>query len=129
MSAPALAECRYCEQVHGPRLLCDPARRVLDALIERGQRFDMPVVEFPEPIDHSDMFGADTVLVAGLVVKAALIPVAGITQPALIFTGQDSDGTPLPNWLYCASPRDMKRVMQLVTEMGTMAIRRARGAA
>ena len=129
MSAPALAECRYCEQVHGPRILCDPARRVLDALIERGQRFDMPTIEFPEPINHADAFGEDTVLVAGVVVKAGITPVAGIQQPVLIFTGTDVDGRPLPNWVYCASPRDMKRVMQLVTEMGTMAIRRARGAA
>jgi hypothetical protein len=50
-------------------------------------------------------------------------------QPVLIFTGTDIDGRALPNWLYVASPPDMKRVMKLVTEMGTMAIRRARGAA
>ena len=129
MSAPALAECRYCEQVHGPRILCDPARRVLDALIERGQRFDMPVVEFPDPIDHSDMFGADTVLVAGLVVKAALNPVAGHHPAPYRSSPARTDAGRSRTWLYCASPRDMKRVMQLVTEMGTMAIRRARGAA
>lgn len=128
MSAPALAECRYCEQAHGPRVLCDPAKRVLDALLERGQRFDMPTIEFPEAINHADAFGENTVLVAGMVVKAAVVPVAGMTQPVLIFTGTDSDGNQLPQWLYCASPHDMKRVMALVNEMGTMAIRRARGA-
>ena len=122
-------ECRYCEQRHAPRLLCDPARRVLDALLERGQRFDMPTVEFPEAVNHADMFGEDTVLVAGVVVKAAVTEVAGTPQPILIFTGIDIDGRPLPNWLYVASPPDMKRVMKLVTDMGTMAIRRARGAA
>jgi hypothetical protein len=122
-------DCRYCEQRHDPKLLCDPARRVLDALLARGQRFDMPVVEFPEAINHADAFGANTVLVAGLVVKAAVTEVAGIPQPVLIFTGNDVDGRTLPNWLYVASARDMKRVMGLVTEMGTMAIRRARGAA
>lgn len=121
--------CRYCEKSHAPDLLCDPARRVLDALLERGQRFDMPTVEFPEAINHADAFGEDTVLVAGVVVKAAVTEVAGIPQPILIFTGTDIDGRPLPNWLYCASPPDMKRVMKLVTDMGTMAIRRARGAA
>jgi hypothetical protein len=119
--------CRYCEQEHASEFLCDPARKVLDALLERGQRFDMPVVEFPEPINHADAFGEDTVLVAGVVVKAAVTEVAGIPQPVLIFTGTDIDGKPLPNWLYVASPPDMKRVMNLVTEMGTMAIRRARG--
>jgi len=121
--------CRYCEQPHAPDLLCDPARRVLDALLERGQRFDMPTIEFPEPINHADAFGADSVLVAGMVVKAAITEVAGMQQPVLVFTGTDIDGRPLPNWLYIASPADMKRIMKLVTDMGTMAIRRARGAA
>jgi hypothetical protein len=121
--------CRYCEQTHDRDLLCDPARRVLDALLERGQRFNMPTVEFPEAINHADVFGDDTVLVAGVVVKAAVTEVAGTPQPVLIFTGNDIDGRPLPNWLYVASPPDMKRVMKLVTDMGTMAIRRARGAA
>jgi hypothetical protein len=122
-------ECRYCEQEHESALLCDPARKVLDALLERGQRFDMPTVEFPEAINHADAFGENSVLVAGMVVKAAVTEVAGIPQPVLIFTGTDIDGRPLPNWLYVASPPDMKRVMKLVSEMGTMAIRRARGAA
>ena len=121
--------CRYCEQNHDPALLCDPARKVLDALAERGQRFDMPTVEFPEAINHADAFGENTVLVAGIVVKAAVTEVAGIPQPVLIFTGTDVDGGTLPNWLYVASARDMKRIMALVSEMGTMAIRRARGAA
>lgn len=122
-------DCRYCETRHDARWLCDPARKVLDALLERGQRFDMPAVEFPEAINHADAFGEDTVLVAGVVVKAGVAEVAGTPQPVLIFTGNDIDGRPLPNWLYCASPPDMKRVMKLVTDMGTMAIRRARGAA
>ncbi len=122
-------DCRYCETRHDSRFLCDPARKVLDALLERGQRFDMPVVEFPEAINHADAFGANSVLVASIVVKAAVTDVAGTPQPVLIFTGTDLDGKPLPNWLYIASPRDMKRVMGLVNEMGTMAIRRARGAA
>ena len=125
----AIFACRYCEQCHDPELLCDPARKVLDALAERGQRFDMPTIEFPEAINHADAFGEDTVLVAGVVVKAAVTEVSGIPQPVLVFTGTDIDGRPLPNWLYVASPRDMKRVMTLVNEMGTMAIRRARGAA
>jgi len=123
----SIADCRYCETAHAESLLCAPAKMVLDALYAQGQRFDMPTVEFPEPINHADMFGEDTVLVAGVVVKAAVVPVAEILRPALIFTGTDSDGRPLPNWLYCASAPDIKRVVQLVADMGTMAIRRARG--
>ena len=124
-----ITECRYCEQEHAPDLLCDPARKVLDALLERGQRFDMPAVEFTEPINHADAFGENSVLVAGVVVKAGVTEVAGTPQPVLIFTGTDIDGRPLPNWMYVASPHDMRRVMKLVTDMGTMAIRRARGTA
>jgi hypothetical protein len=125
----ASGDCRYCETRHDGNFLCEPARRVLDALVKRGQRFDIPTVAFPEPINHADAFGEDSVLMAGVVVKAAVTEVAGTPQPVLVFTGTDIDGNPLPNWLYCASPSDMKRVMKLVTDMGTMAIRRARGTA
>ena len=47
-------------------------------------------------------------------------------RPVLIFTGRDIDGNVLPNWLYPASPPDIKRVVKLVSDMGTMAIRTAR---
>jgi hypothetical protein len=127
--ADTITDCRYCEKQHARDFLCGPARRVLDALLERGQRFDMPTVEFPEAISYADAFGPDAVLVAGVVVKAGIAEVAGMPQPVLIFTGNDVDGKTLPQWVYCASPPDMKRVMKLVTDMGTMAIRRARGAA
>lgn len=126
---PEVAECRYCDRDHAPTFLCDPAKKVLDALYARGQRFDLPVVEFPEPIAHAGMFGPGTVAVAGIVVKAAIVPVAEIPRPALIFTGTDSDGTPLPNWIYVGAPQEIKRIIQLVSDMGLMAIRRARGAA
>lgn len=123
-----VAECRYCEQRHGPDFLCDPARRVLDALYAQGQRFDAPTVEFPEPVNHAGAFGDGTVLVAQVVVKAGLVPVAGVTRPVLIFTGRDSDGKVLPQWLYCASPTEIRKVVKLVSDMGEMAIRRARQA-
>jgi hypothetical protein len=123
---PRIAECRYCEQEHGPDVLCAPARRVLDALYAQGQRFDMPTVEFPEPVSHAGAFGADTVLVAQVVVKAGLVPVAGVARPVLVFTGRDSDGKTLPQWLYCASPAEIRKVARLVADMGEMAIRRAR---
>lgn len=121
-------DCRYCEHVHEPAFLCDPARHVLDALYAQGQRFDMPTVEFPEPVSHADAFGADTVLVAQVVVKAGLIPVAGVTRPVLVFTGRDSGGKTLPQWLYCAAPGEIRKVVKLVADMGEMAIRRARQA-
>lgn len=120
------AVCRYCEQHHDARFLCDPAKTVLDALYAQGQRFDMPTIEFPEPVNHADAFGDGTVLVAQVVVKAGIIPVAGVPRPVLIFTGRDMDGGVLPSWLFPGSPAEIKKVVQLVADMGTMAIRRAR---
>jgi hypothetical protein len=118
--------CRYCENEHGNLLLCPPAKRVLDALAERGQRFDMPTIEFPEPVMHAGDFGGGTVLVQNVVVKAGTVPVSGVSRPVLIFTGRDIEGHPLPEWLYPGSDEELQRVCRLVTEMTDMAIRRAR---
>ncbi len=119
--------CRYCNHSHDEQFLCTPAKRVLDALLARGQRFDLPTIEFPEAVHDPNMFGEDTVLVAGLTVKAGVVEVAGTPQPVLVLTGNDLNGKPLPNWIYAASVPDMKRMMKLVNDMGVMAIRRARG--
>ena len=121
-----ITECRYCDQQHDPALLCDPARKVLDALYAQGQRFDMAAVEFPEPINHADAFGEGTVLVAQVIVKAAITDVAGVPRPVLIFTGRDSDGRLLPQWLYCGAASEVRKIVKLVADMGEMAIRRAR---
>ena len=121
----SLIDCRYCDGKHGDLLLCDPAKRILDALYARGQRFDMPTVEFPEPIVGANGLGGDTVLVSQFVAKAALIEVAGVMRPTLVFTGSDSDGRPLPQWLYPRTPDEIGRCRDLVAEMAEMAIRRA----
>ena len=118
--------CRYCDEQHGDLLLCAPAKRVLDALYAQGQRFDMPTVEFPEPITHADAFGAETVLVAQVVVKAATVPVAGIPRPVLIFTGRDIGSRILPQWIYAGSADEVRRVVKLVADTAEMAIRAAR---
>jgi hypothetical protein len=121
-----MRECPYCTQVHGRLLLCEPARLVLDALIERGMRFDMPTLEFPDPVVAPGQFGPDTVLVAQLVAKGAVVPVAGVTRPAVILTGQDVQGNVLPQWVYVADGAGLRKASKLVGEMTEMAIRRAR---
>ena len=121
-----MRECRYCAETHGTMLLCEPARRVLDALYAQGQRFDTPTIEFPEPVTHAGAFGGSTVLCRQVVVKAAVTEVAGVPRPVLILTGQDLDGNVLPEWLYPAGDDDMRRLTELVADMGEMAIRRAR---
>lgn len=100
---------------------------MLDALLAQGQRFDMPTIEFDEPVPGAaGMLGTDTVLVRQLVVKAALIPVAGTPRPALVFTGLDAEGRTLPSWFYPGDTRDIQRARQLVCAMADLAIRTAR---
>ena len=125
----SLVHCRYCDGDHGDLLLCAPAKRVLDALYARGQRFDMPTIEFPDAITGPDALGDGTVLCAQFVVKAGIIPVAGVSRPALIFTGQDIAGGVLPQWVLPGEGPDLRRTARLVRDMTEMAIRRARGAA
>ena len=119
--------CRYCDSQHGDLLLCLPAKRVLDALWAHGQRFDMPTVEFPEPIYGADMLGPARVLVQQFVVKGATIEVAGTQRPTLIFTGQEMGGKVLPEWVYPGTPEEIGKAVDLVSDMAEMAIRRARG--
>jgi hypothetical protein len=120
-----IRECRYCAETHGTLLLCAPARRVLDALLERGMRFDMPTLEFPEPVTPADAFGADTVICAQLVAKAGVTEVAGVMRPVLILTGQDIGGKVLPSWMLPGSGPDLRRFSKLVRDITEMAIRRA----
>lgn len=121
-----MIDCRYCEETHGDLLLCGPAKRFLDAVLEQGRRFDMPTLEFGQPMTDPGILGDDTVLLAQFVVKAAVVPVAGMCRPVLAFTGVAIDGRPLPNWLYAGTPGDIRRTVKLVADMGEMAIRRAR---
>jgi hypothetical protein len=125
----SLIHCRYCETEHGDLLLCAPAKNVLDALYARGQRFDMPTIEFPEPITGPDALGDGTVLCAQFVVKGGIIPVAGFPRPALIFTGQDIAGNVLPQWVLPGEGPDLRKTARLVADMAEMAIRRARAQA
>ena len=118
--------CPYCDSTHGDLLLCPPAKRVLDALLEQGMSFDMPTIEFPEPVTGAGVFGGSTVLVGQFVTKAAIIPVAGVPRPTLIFTGRDITGAVLPEWIYPGEPEAIRRASKLVSDMAEMSIRRAR---
>lgn len=124
-----MIDCRYCDSKHGGLLLCPPAKRVLDALYAQGQQFDMPSVEFPEPVYGAGMLGGSRVLVQQFVVKAGLIPVAEVVRPALIFTGRDASGGVLPEWVYPGTPDEIGNAVKFVKDMAAMAIRRARESA
>lgn len=122
----ALMQCPWCEAEHGDLLLCPPAKRILDELYAQGTRYNMPTIEFSEPINGAGMFGSGTVLVAQLVLKAATIPVAGVPRPTLIFTGRDASDKPLPSWIYPGGPADIRAAVKLVSDTADMAIQAAR---
>jgi hypothetical protein len=100
---------------------------MLDALTARGMEFSAPTIEFEDPVEGSaSMLGEGTVLMRQLVVKAAVIPVAGTPRPALIFTGLDMEGRTLPSWIIPGDVEDIRKVRRLVRDVSEMAIRAAR---
>lgn len=121
-----LINCYWCEGQHGDLLLCAPAKHILDELYKQGTRHKMPTVEFSEPVHGAAMFGEGSVLLAQLVVKAAIVPVAGVERPTLIFTGLDAEEKPLPSWIYPGSPEDIREAVKLVSDTADMAIRAAK---
>ncbi len=121
--------CPYCRQRHLPRLLCDPAKAVLDAMLARGQSFDMPTLELDDPIPASALglgSGDGDALVQQFVVNAAVVPMAGVNHPALMFTGRTPAGR-LPQWLFVNTDEQLRAAARLVHDMAELAIRRADG--
>lgn len=123
--------CRYCEQDHDDRYLCDSIKRVIEALYARGTEFNMPDVTFPDPLPlHELGLGLDgskgDALMLQTVIQAACLDMNGVTKPALIFTGVDHIGRPLPKWLIAGDPADIDRGVQLHQRMAGLAIRTAR---
>lgn len=108
--------------------MCDPAKRVLTALYAKGMDFDMPTLEFPAPIPlHIDRPGSmpGDAFVRQLVVKAAVLEVAGVPRPAIVLTGQNETGAVLPQWLYPGDDDELGRAAKLVKDMTTLAINSA----
>ncbi len=119
--------CHFCEEQHRPRYLCDPAKRILDAMIERDMSFKMPTIEFPEPLDgieHQLGRNPGDRMINQFVVKAAIIPFAGTYKPAIILTGTTPYDEILPQWLLAGNAKDLRDNVQLVSDMSEMAIRR-----
>lgn len=114
--------CTFCEAEHARDHMCEPARRVLDALIARGMSFNMPDLEFPAPIDLAPAIVSGDAFIQQLVVQAGVIEVADIERPALIFTGRTPTG-PLPRWMYPGTYQDMDRAAGLVRRMADLAVR------
>lgn len=121
--------CGFCDEHHRPRYLCSPAKRVLDAMVERGMSFNMPTLEFPEPLPAVEQqlgLNPGDQLVSQIVVKAALVPFAGMVKPAVVLTGRTARGEVLPQWLYAGNAEDMQAFAALVADITEMAVRRAK---
>lgn len=124
--------CKFCDEDHRPRYLCNPAKRVLDAMVERGMSFNMPTLEFPDPLPAVEQglgLNPGDQLVSQLVVKGAVVPFAGTVKPGVILTGRAARGEVLPQWLYAGNAEDMRSFAALAADITEMAIRRARAAA
>lgn len=121
------AKCRYCEQRHPGRYLCDPARQILVTMHERADSYNMPSIDFDEPMwgpaREALGFGqpGDALLVQ-VVVKSLVIDTAGVWRPAIVLTGRTADDQVLPQWLYAGEDDDLRRAAALVTERTEAAI-------
>lgn len=120
--------CRYCDQRHDPDRMCEPARRILDAMVERGMSFNMPTIEFPEPLPADELglgMRPGDALVTQLVIQAATVALADVLRPMVILTGRSAHGGEMPRWFYAGDAEDMARLRGLVTDMTEMAVRAA----
>lgn len=124
-----MVHCRFCTERHRPRYLCDPASRVLKALHERGMEFNMPTLDFPEPLPGRDLglgLNPGDQLMQQVVVMAGTGEVAGVPQPIVVLTGRDHTGAPLPRWMYIADEQDMASFRELITSRIDLAVATAR---
>lgn len=125
--------CRACGKRHGKRHLCDPLMGIVEAMMDAAEKNDTPITEFMEakPIaGAAGMLGPGTVLCRQLLVYGAVVPfrIAGkpaVTNPALVFTGEDADGKKLPQWVFAGSTYELRALRDVVDRMTEMAIRRA----
>lgn len=117
--------CRFCRSRHMPRYLCDEAQQVLQMVAERADRDGTGVnTAGLEPLRLQP--GADTVLSRLVVLAATVRPAPGVARAAVVFTGQDIGGRPLPRWTYVAADDTMERAKDLIGRRFDEALTQAR---
>lgn len=119
--------CLYCRSRHMPRLLCDPAKALLDAMAARAAGGNLPAIELDQPIVDPNLgHGAGDALVRNIVVKGAVVELKDRSahHPAIVITGNGINA-PLPQWLYAGTDDELRALARLVTEMVEAAIRNA----
>ena len=124
MTVKQCAPCVWCELSHPTDYLCEPAGAVLGAIIADKQRNDIPTEMYDQP--RIEGVPGDTVLCSQLVVKGALVDVAGVRRAAVMFTGRDVAGAQLPTWLYAGADADVQRIGEVTQTMTSGAVRARR---
>lgn len=119
----SVTTCRYCTEDHPERFLCDPVKQFLDAMYARSRSFDIPDVEFADPVQQIMGAGFGDVVLGQFVVQSATIPVAGVIRPAIIFTGRSVTNLTdsLPRWIYVGDDQELDRAATLVRNQVALA--------
>jgi hypothetical protein len=131
---PPTITCRFCGQRHGERYLCDPIQEMVNVILTAAEEKDMTAQEFMSQEQHpvqTDLLGEGTIMARQIVIAGAVVPMSVHNRPmtpfpALVFTGQDANGEKLPQWVFVASPYELRKIRDLCDHMTEMAIRRAR---
>lgn len=121
------AKCRWCEERHEPRWLCDPAKLLLDESRRRGEAGNLPSIELSSPLTAEEMGigGPDDQILRNVVVMGACGTVGGVRRAGIVLTGRALDGTPLPKWIYFSDDQDMAGLRDLVVAQIDLALRAA----
>lgn len=80
--------------------------------------------------DRARMLGDERVMLRQLLIAGAVLPLSTgtgplMTLPALVITGEDADGIKLPQWVFPASPTELRATRDVMDKMTETAIRRA----
>lgn len=116
--------CPWCSSRHMPRFLCDPAAAVLKGMADRAEANHLPSVDFDRPVDVGAV--GDQVILSQFTASAAVLPTGGgVKFPAVVFSGRDQHGNPLPRWLYVGTTMDLQRGRDMLCKQIDLAVERS----
>ncbi len=120
--------CRWCEQTHPARWLCDQLAGVVDKLNHTADAINRPPsIDFPDSaIPLNDLgIGPDDRLLSHLSVMAGGTPVGGVPRATLVFSGLDHERRQLPKWVYLGADTEIHALVDLVVDRATLALNTA----
>lgn len=120
-----MTHCQWCDSEHDERYLCDPVKAYLAAIHTKAGSYDLPDIEFSEPVTIPAELG--DVLMRQTVINGGTAQVGGVHRPVIVITGRDSVGAPL-RWTVIGNPQDITRLRGTFDRMCSLAIDAARKA-